>query len=70
MPFITVTTWPNQTDEKWQELIEEITATVHKTIGAPLDKITVVVNTIPQTQWGEAGVIGSNPQFARLSRLQ
>ncbi|MFI9269869.1 4-oxalocrotonate tautomerase family protein [Kitasatospora sp. NPDC052896] len=68
MPILTVTTWPNQTDEKCQELIEELTTTVHKVTGAPFDKITVYINEIPQNRWGEGGVLGTNPEFAELSR--
>jgi 4-oxalocrotonate tautomerase len=68
MPILSMTTWPNQTDEKCQELIEELTQTVHRVIGAPLDKITVYVNEIPQNRWGEGGVIGTNPEFTELSR--
>ncbi|MEU9210271.1 tautomerase family protein [Streptomyces sp. NPDC048415] len=68
MPILSMTTWPNQTDEKCQELIEELTQTVHRVIGAPLDKITVYINEIPQNRWGEGGVIGTNPEFAELSR--
>jgi 4-oxalocrotonate tautomerase len=68
MPFITVTTWPNQTDEKCQELIEEITNATHKVTGAPLDKIAVVIQEIPQNRWGEAGIMATNPDFPELSR--
>ncbi|RRR99521.1 tautomerase family protein [Glycomyces terrestris] len=68
MPFITVTTWPNQTDEQCQKLIEALTATTHEVTGAPLDKITVVVHEIPQARWGEAGVMATNPDFPELSR--
>ncbi|MFD9221534.1 4-oxalocrotonate tautomerase family protein [Streptomyces sp. NPDC060064] len=68
MPFITVTTWPNQTDEKCQELIEEITKVTHKVTGAPLDKIAVVIQEIPQNRWGEGGIMATNPEFPELSR--
>ncbi|GAA2347256.1 tautomerase family protein [Streptomyces kunmingensis] len=68
MPILSMTTWPNQTDEKCQELIEELTATVHRVIGAPMDKITVYIQEIPQNRWGEGGVMGTDPEFAALSR--
>jgi 4-oxalocrotonate tautomerase len=68
MPILTMTTWPNQTDAKCQELIEELTATVNRVTGAPLDKITVYINEVPQNRWGEGGVLGTNPEFAELSR--
>ncbi len=68
MPLITVTTWPNQTDEQCRVLIEELTSTVHRVTGAPLDKITVYIHEVPPNRWGEGGALGSNPDFARLSR--
>lgn len=68
MPFISVTTWPTLGDEKSRALIEALTHAVHEVAGAPLDKIVVVINEIPQNRWGEGGVLGSNPDFPELSR--
>jgi 4-oxalocrotonate tautomerase len=68
MPLITVTTWPNQTDEQCQALIEALTNTVQKVTGAPLDKITVYIHEVPQNRWAEGGALGSDPDFPRLSR--
>jgi 4-oxalocrotonate tautomerase len=68
MPILRVTTWPNQTDETCRELIEELTATMHRVTGAPFDKITVFIDEIPQARWGEGGVPGDHPDFATLSR--
>jgi len=59
---------PDQTDEECRELIEELTSTVRRVTGAPLDKIVVYVQEIPQNRWGEGGTLGSNPEFAELSR--
>ncbi|MET9647167.1 4-oxalocrotonate tautomerase family protein [Streptomyces syringium] len=68
MPIVSVTTWPTDNDEQCRELMEELTATVHRITGAPLDKITVYVREIPRERWSEGGVLGSNPEFAKLSR--
>jgi 4-oxalocrotonate tautomerase len=68
MPLITVTTWPNQTDEQCRALIEALTSTVQQVTGAPLDKITVYIHEVPQNRWGEGGALGSDRDFARLSR--
>lgn len=68
MPFISVTTWPMLGDEKSLALIEGLTKVAHEVAGAPLDKITVVINEIPTNRWGEGGVLGSNPEFPALSR--
>jgi 4-oxalocrotonate tautomerase len=68
MPIVSVTTWPNQTDEQCRELIEELTSTVRRVTGAPLDKITVYIQEIPRNRWGEGAALGSDPRFAELSR--
>lgn len=68
MPFITITTWPTLGDQKSQALIESLTKVVHEIAGAPIDKIVVIINEIPQNRWGEGGVLGSNPDFPELSR--
>jgi 4-oxalocrotonate tautomerase len=68
MPIITVTTWPNQSDEQCKALVEELTSTVQRVTGSPLDKITVYIHEVPQNRWAEGGALGSDPDFARLSR--
>ncbi|MFD5075732.1 4-oxalocrotonate tautomerase family protein [Streptomyces sp. NPDC058274] len=67
MPVIHVTVW-KQSDEAAKQLIEEITATTQKVLGLPLDKITVYLTEVPANRWGEAGALGSDPDFAELSR--
>jgi len=56
MPIIQITTWPTWTDEVKRALLENITQTTHQTTGAPLDKIVVLVNEVPQAAWMEGGV--------------
>lgn len=68
MPIVSVTTWPTLGDQKSQQLIEALTETVHAITGAPLDKITVLIQEVPQSRWGEGGVLGNHPQFPELSR--
>ena len=67
MPIINITTWSTPSDIK-QKLITEVTKTVHEVSGAPLDKITVYVQEIAKDSWGEAGVLGSDPEFPTKSR--
>jgi 4-oxalocrotonate tautomerase len=69
MPIVSVTTWPGE-DGKAQELMEELTRTVQRVTGAPLDKITVYINEIPKNRWSEGGALGTNPEFGELSRRQ
>ncbi|RKT55519.1 tautomerase family protein [Saccharothrix australiensis] len=67
MPIVSVTTWPGP-DDLARRLVEELTGTVHRVTGAPMDKITVYVQEVPRDRWAEGGVLGSNPDFATLSR--
>jgi 4-oxalocrotonate tautomerase len=68
MPIVTVTTWPSQSDDQCKTLVEELTSTVQRVTGAPLDKITVYIHEVPRNRWAEGGALGSDPDFARLSR--
>ncbi|MFF4324382.1 4-oxalocrotonate tautomerase family protein [Streptomyces sp. NPDC001568] len=68
MPIISVTTWPSENDEKCHELMEELTETVHRVTGAPRDRITVYIQEVSRNRWSEGGAVGSDPDFARLSR--
>ncbi|WP_406690576.1 tautomerase family protein [Saccharopolyspora sp. ID03-671] len=68
MPIISVTTWDGQDDAQAQELMEELTRTVRRVTGAPLDKITVYIQEVPRNRWVEGGALGSDPRFPELSR--
>jgi 4-oxalocrotonate tautomerase len=68
MPVISITTWPTWSNDVKRALLEQITRVTHATTGAPLDKIVVVVNEVPQTAWMEGGVLGSDPTFPVASR--
>ncbi|MGW6910655.1 tautomerase family protein [Streptomyces sp. NPDC054940] len=68
MPIISVTTWDGQDDAQSQELLEELTRTVRRVTGAPLDKITVYIQEVPRNRWAEGGALGSDPKFPELSR--
>lgn len=67
MPVINVITWPTPIEQK-AKLLEELTRVVHETTGAPLDKITVYVQEVAQDSWADAGVIGTDSEFATKSR--
>lgn len=67
MPIIRVTTWKSDNQEMKEKLVRELTRTVHETTGAPLAKITVFIEEIPNTQWAEAGVMGCEPDFLQRS---
>jgi 4-oxalocrotonate tautomerase len=68
MPMIQITTWPTWSNATKRALLEGITRVTHEVTHAPLDKIVVVVNEIPQTAWMEGGTLGSDPAFPEQSR--
>lgn len=55
MPFIQLTIVEGRTPEKKEELIAELTETLHRVIDAPYETIRVSINEIPDTHWGIAG---------------
>lgn len=68
MPIISVMTWPTLGDDSSKALIEALTRATREVTGAPLDKITVLIQEIQTNRWGEGGTLGSDPDFATLSR--
>lgn len=67
MPIIKVTTWKSDNQQLKEQLVKELTKTVHSVTGAPMPKITVFIEEIPNTQWAEGGVLGSEPDFLTRS---
>lgn len=68
MPVIHIVSWPIQDECVARALIEGVTRVVHDATGAPLDKISVYITEVPPSRWGDAGVLGSAPQFREKSR--
>ncbi|MGP2832456.1 tautomerase family protein [Serratia nevei] len=68
MPFIHITTWPVNDKDKIVKLQEDITFVVHENIGAPLDKISVVICEVQPSHWADAGVPGNHKDFLVKSR--
>lgn len=68
MPVIQVTTWKMNNEKSVQCLIEDITRAVHAHCGAPLDKISVIINEVSPSRWADAGVMGNDPAFPQKSR--
>ncbi len=70
MPVINITMWESDDISMKQKLIKEVTRTAHTIIGCPLDKISVYIQEVPNTLWGDAGILGDDPEFATSSRRQ
>lgn len=59
MPLIQVNIMEGRPPEKIKALIENITHTVVETLDAPKQSVRVLVNEMPKTHWGIAGVPAS-----------
>lgn len=68
MPVVEISTFKINDQEKAETLLKEMTATLHRVTGVPLDKISVYLNEIEPSRWADAGVVGSDPEFQTLSR--
>ncbi len=67
MPIINITTWPTPKDVK-EKMMKEVTRVIHEVTGAPLDKVTVLIQEIEKDSWCEAGSLGNDPEFPTKSR--
>ncbi len=56
MPLIQVNIMEGRPSEKIKALIENITDTVVETLVVPKTSVRVLVNEMPKTHWGVAGV--------------
>ncbi|MHC5249744.1 4-oxalocrotonate tautomerase [Enterococcus sp. LJL90] len=56
MPFVHIDLIAGRTPEVIEKLIAEVIATVSQTLESPPEKIRVVINEVPASHWGIAGV--------------
>lgn len=56
MPIVTVKLLEGRTDEQKRKLIEEITNVVCKTAVCEPDRVSVIIEEMPLTNFGKAGV--------------
>ena len=68
MPVIQIATFEMKDQVQVDELLAEMTATMHRVTGIPLDKISVYLTEIVPSRWADAGVVGNAPDFAVKSR--
>ncbi|MEV4504759.1 tautomerase family protein [Streptomyces klenkii] len=55
MPVITVDWWRGNNHNDRRELIEEVSATVSRIAGCPLEAVTVVIRDVDPSYWGKGG---------------
>lgn len=68
MPTIHISTFKIADQKKAQQLLEEVTAALHRVTGIPLDKISAYLTEVEPSRWADAGILGSDPGFQKLSR--
>ncbi|MYU56658.1 MULTISPECIES: 2-hydroxymuconate tautomerase [Streptomyces] len=64
MPFIDVTLGTGRTPEQVRALIHELTQAAHRTVGAPLSSIRVVIREVEPAHWA-AGDVTTEERNAR-----
>jgi 4-oxalocrotonate tautomerase len=55
MPIAHISIIQGRTEEQKERLIADVTEAIHKSLGAPVETIRVLVNELPASQWGIGG---------------
>lgn len=68
MPVIQVDHWEGFSEEQKKEWIVALTDTTNRLFRIPKDKITVILREVPLSNWGNGGVVATDPDFLAKSR--
>ncbi len=63
MPFVTIDMWKGHTKETREKLIKKVTDAVVDSIDCPKDAVHVVLNEVPQENWGQGGKPSTGKPF-------
>jgi 4-oxalocrotonate tautomerase len=55
MPLAQIQMMEGRTAEQIETLIAEVTQAIHRSVGAPVETIRVLVVEMPKTHWGIGG---------------
>jgi 4-oxalocrotonate tautomerase len=55
MPLAQIQMMEGRTPEQIETLIAEVTQAIHRSVGAPVETIRVLVVEMPKTHWGIGG---------------
>jgi 4-oxalocrotonate tautomerase len=55
MPLAQIQILEGRTPEQIETLIAEVTQAIHRSVGAPVETIRVLVAEMPKTHWGIGG---------------
>jgi 4-oxalocrotonate tautomerase len=56
MPFAQIYLLEGRTDEQKRAVIEKVTQALVEAVGAPVNTVRVLIQDVPKTNWGIAGV--------------
>lgn len=69
MPLIYVDTWPGISSGIKSKWIYKATQITSEFLNIPPDKIQVLIRELPQENWGKAGAVPTDCDFAEKSRI-
>ncbi len=55
MPFAHISILEGRTPEQIETMIREVTDAIHRSLGAPVENVRVLVDEVPKTHWGIGG---------------
>jgi 4-oxalocrotonate tautomerase len=56
MPFAQIYMLEGRTEEQKRAVIEKVTQALVEAVGAPVSAVRVLIQEVPKTNWGIAGV--------------
>jgi 4-oxalocrotonate tautomerase len=56
MPLAQISMLEGRTEDQKRAVIEKVTQALVEAVGAPIETVRVVINEVPKTNWGIAGV--------------
>ncbi len=56
MPFAQIYLLEGRTEEQKRAVIEKVTQALVEAVGAPVNTVRVLIQDVPKTNWGIAGV--------------
>jgi 4-oxalocrotonate tautomerase len=55
MPIANIQILEGRSVEQIEAMINEVTEAIHRSLGAPVESVRVVVEEVPKTHWGIGG---------------
>lgn len=60
MPIITVKMLEGRSDDQKRALVKEVTDAVSRTVDAPIENISIIIEEMKKTNFAKAGVLTSD----------